>query len=187
MRDGNQLIDVSSTACGPSSTILIGATQRNFPYTSTVYQFDPIIFYHTNNKFILDDVDAKLFSLMKSPHAVDECKLVWHRVDKTVTCNRKKSWTFICSDGKVMRNINKSHFAPDSVGKIIITYQNAERKKSKGLIKSNFLCRTYFMLKWIHLFLPVCIWFHLFYELISYMNSHISVHMHLISFILWIH
>jgi hypothetical protein len=36
VRDANQLIDVSSAACGPSSTILIGATQQNFRYTGTV-------------------------------------------------------------------------------------------------------------------------------------------------------
>jgi hypothetical protein len=30
VRDGNQLIDVSSAACGPSSTILIGSTQHHF-------------------------------------------------------------------------------------------------------------------------------------------------------------
>jgi hypothetical protein len=44
MRDWNQLIDVSSAACGPSSTLPIVATQQNFPHTGTVYQFDPMIF-----------------------------------------------------------------------------------------------------------------------------------------------
>ncbi len=38
------------------------------------------------NEFNLDDAEVKLFSLMKSPHAADGCKLVWHRVDKGVTC-----------------------------------------------------------------------------------------------------
>jgi hypothetical protein len=71
VRDGNQLIDVSSAACGPSSTILIGATQQNFLYTGTVYQFDPMISHNTHNEFDLDDVEVKLFSLMESPHAVN--------------------------------------------------------------------------------------------------------------------
>jgi hypothetical protein len=75
---------------------------------------------------------------MKSPHAIDGCKLVRHRVDKAVTCNRKRSWTFIFSHGKVMRNINGSHFGPDSVGKINVTYQNAKMAKSKGSIKGKF-------------------------------------------------
>jgi hypothetical protein len=76
MIDGNQLIDESSAAHGPSSTIPIGATQQNFLYTGTVYQFDPMIFHNTDNEFNLDDAEVKLFSLMKSPHAVDGCKLV---------------------------------------------------------------------------------------------------------------
>jgi hypothetical protein len=77
---------------------------------------------------------------MKFPHAVDECKLVQHRVDKAVTCNRKRSWTFICSHEKVMRNIDESQFGPDSIGKINVTYQNAKRKRSKGSIKGKFFC-----------------------------------------------
>ncbi len=136
---------MSSAACGPSSTIPIGATQQNFPCTGTVYQFDPMIFYNPDNEFDLDDAEAKLFTLMESPHAVDGCKLVGHKVDKAVTCNQKKSWTFICSHGRVMRNIDESHFAPDSVGKINVTYQNAKRKKLKGSIKGNFLCGMYFI------------------------------------------
>jgi hypothetical protein len=60
VRDGNQLIDVSSAACDSSSTIPIGATQQNFLCTGTVYQFDPTIFHNTNNEFDLDDVEVKL-------------------------------------------------------------------------------------------------------------------------------
>jgi hypothetical protein len=97
-----------------------------------------MIFHNTNNEFDLDDAEVKLFSLMESPHAVDGCKLVQHRVDKCVNCNQKRSWTFICSHGKVMRNIDESHFAPDSVGNIHVTYQNAKRKKLKVSIKGFF-------------------------------------------------
>jgi hypothetical protein len=35
--DGDQMIDVSSAACGESSTIPVGATQQTFPYLGTVY------------------------------------------------------------------------------------------------------------------------------------------------------
>jgi hypothetical protein len=129
--DGNQLIDVSSAACDPSSTIPIGSTRHQFPYAGTMYQFDPILFHNPDQEFDIDDAEAKLFALMKSPHAVDRCKLVRHRVDKAVTCDHKRSWTFICSHGKVMTNINESHFGPDSVGEINITYQNAKKTKSK--------------------------------------------------------
>jgi hypothetical protein len=78
MRDGNQLIDVSSAACGSSSTILIGATQQNFPYAGTVYQFYLMLFYNPDHKFDINDAEAKLFALMKSPHADYGCKLVQH-------------------------------------------------------------------------------------------------------------
>jgi hypothetical protein len=76
VRDGNQLIDVSSAACGPLSTIPIGSTQQNFPYAGTMYQFDPILFHNPDQEFDIDDAEAKLFALMKSPHAVDGFKLV---------------------------------------------------------------------------------------------------------------
>ncbi len=106
-----------------------------------MYQLDPILFHNPDEEFNIDVAKAKLFALMKSPHAVDGCKLVRHQVDKAITCNRKRSWTFICSHGKVMRNIDESHFKPDSVGKINVVYQNAKRTKSKGSIKGKvFLC-----------------------------------------------
>ncbi len=76
MRDGNQLIDVSSAACGLSSTIPIGSTQHHFPYAGTMYQFDPIPFHNPDQEFDIDDAEAKLFALMKSSHEVDGCKLV---------------------------------------------------------------------------------------------------------------
>jgi hypothetical protein len=38
-------------------------------------------------------------------------------------------------------NINDSHFGPDSVGKMNVSYQNAKRKKSKRSMKGKFfLC-----------------------------------------------
>jgi hypothetical protein len=76
VRDGDQLIDVSSAACGASSTIPISSTRQHFPNTGTVYQFDPIPFHNPDQEFDIDDAEAKLFALMKSPHAVGGCKLV---------------------------------------------------------------------------------------------------------------
>jgi hypothetical protein len=76
VRDGNQLIDVSFAARGPTSTIPIGSTQQHFPYIGTMYQFDPILFHNPDQEFDIDDAEAKLFALMKSPYAIDGCKLV---------------------------------------------------------------------------------------------------------------
>jgi hypothetical protein len=76
MRGGNQLIDASSAACSPLSTIPIGSTQQHFLYAGSMYQFDPIIFHNPDQEFDIDDAEAKLFALMKSPHAIDGCKLV---------------------------------------------------------------------------------------------------------------
>jgi hypothetical protein len=41
-----------------------------------MYQFDPSIFHYPDQEFNIDDVEAKLFALMKSPHTIDGCKLV---------------------------------------------------------------------------------------------------------------
>ncbi len=78
MRDGSQLIDVSSAARGKSSTIPIISKRQHFPYSGTMYQFDPILFHKPDQEFDIDDAEVKLFALMKSPHAVDGCKLVRH-------------------------------------------------------------------------------------------------------------
>jgi hypothetical protein len=141
--DCNQMIDVSSAACGESSTIPVGATQQTFPYPGTVYQLDPLIFQpdKDSEEFDLDDAEVKLHSLMKSPYTVDGCKLIQHWVDKVATCRRKRCWYFICSHGKVMRQIDESHFAPHSVGKLDVTYQHAKKKKSKASLKGmSVLC-----------------------------------------------
>jgi hypothetical protein len=41
-----------------------------------MYQFDQIIFHNPDEKFDIDVAGAKLFALMKSPHAVDGCVCV---------------------------------------------------------------------------------------------------------------
>ena len=137
IKDGDQIIDVSSAACGELSSIPVGATQQTFPYPGTMYQLDPLLFQpdNDNKEFDLDNAESQLYSLMKSPYTVDGCKLIRHRVDKVATCRRKRCWYFICSHGKVMRKIDDSHFAPDSVGKINVSYQHAKKKKSKTSLK----------------------------------------------------
>jgi hypothetical protein len=137
VRDGDQLIDVSFAAGGSSSTIHTGATQQNFLYSGTVNQFDPMIFHNTNantndTDFNINAVERKLDSLMKSPITKDRCKLVRNRVDQSETCNRKRTWTFSCSHGMVMRYIDDSHFGSDSVGKRNVTFQHAKCIKLKG-------------------------------------------------------
>jgi hypothetical protein len=146
VRDRDQLIDVSSAARGADSTIPIGSTRQYFSYTGTVYQFDPILFHNPDQEFDIDGAEAKLFALMKSSHAVDGWKLVQHRVNKAITCYHKRSWTFIYSHRKVMRDIDDSHFGPDSIGKINVLYQNAKRTNSKGSMKGKFLlCNVLYM------------------------------------------
>ncbi len=58
------MIDVSSAACGESSTISVGATQQIFPYPGTMYQLGPLIFQpdKDNNDFDLDNAEVKLYS-----------------------------------------------------------------------------------------------------------------------------
>jgi hypothetical protein len=148
VRDGDQLIDVSSAACASSSTLPIGATHTKIPYSGTVYQFDPMLFHNTEesilcSKLDLDDVEQKLFSMLKSHNTVDGCKFVQRRADKGETCNRKRSWTYIFSHGKVMRYIDDSHFGPDSVGMLNETHQHSKKHKSKGSIRGNCLCAMF--------------------------------------------
>ncbi len=137
---------MSSAARGKSATISLGSTRQHFPHTGTMYQFDPSLFHIPDQEFNIDDAEAKLFALMKSPHTIDGCKLVQHRVDTAITCNHKRTWTFICSHGKVMRNIDDRLFGPDSVKKINVLYQNVKRTKLKGSIKGKFvLCFELYM------------------------------------------
>ncbi len=76
VRDGSEFIDVSSAARGESSTIPLGSTRQHFSCTGTMYQFDPSLFHILDQEFNIDDAEAKLFALMKSPHTIDGCKLV---------------------------------------------------------------------------------------------------------------
>ncbi len=142
---------MSSAARGESSTISLVSTRQQSPYTGSMYQFHPSLFHIPDHEFDIDDAEAKLFALMKSPHTIDGYNLVRHRVNTANTCNRKRTWTFICSHGKVMRKIDDRHFGPYSVGKINFSYQNVKRTELKRSIKGKFvlcfeLCMNSFML-----------------------------------------
>jgi hypothetical protein len=45
---------------------------------------------------------------------------------------RKGTWTFVCSHGIVMNDIDESHFHPDSVGKSYVRIQRLKCTKSSG-------------------------------------------------------
>ncbi len=64
----------------------------------------------------LNQVENRLYAMMKKQSTVDGCTLVMKQCDLKVTCHRRWSWTFICSHGRIMRDIQDSHFGPDSVG-----------------------------------------------------------------------
>jgi hypothetical protein len=50
-----------------------------------------------------------------------------------------------------MRNIDESHFRPDSVGKINVACKISKKTKSKGSIKGKvFLCVDVYMNSYIH-------------------------------------
>ncbi len=90
-------------------------------------------------------IDAKdlLIKLLKSPNCIDGCKLVSMRPKKNKSHFRKGAWTFVCSHGIVMNDMDDSHFYPDSVGKSNVPIQRLKRTKSRGsAVKSKlfFFC-----------------------------------------------
>lgn len=156
VKDGDMCIDISSAACGSSSIIPIGARQRDFPYSGTKYQFDPQLFHDTDDiDFNLDYVEKKLFAMLTSSKTVDGCKITRRRTDKVVTFSRKITWTYACSHGRIMRDIDDSQFGPNSMGKLNVTHQHAKKHKSKGAIRGKIshecIC-LFCKLKYLHLF-----------------------------------
>jgi hypothetical protein len=128
-----------------SSTLPKGAQQQMLPYPGTFYQFDPCIFHGQNNELDLDEaenlnqVENWLYALMKLPSTVDGCTLVMKQCSLKVTCHRRRSWTFTCSHGMIMRNIQDSHCGPNSVGKLNVSVQGVKHKNSKGeAIRGNY-------------------------------------------------
>jgi len=123
---GDQSIDVSSAAQGSLSSSPIGVyPHQNIPYPCTKYFFDENIFLVV----MLKDLLVKTF---KSPNCIDGCKLVSVQPQTNPSIFRKSTWTFVCSHGIVMHDIDESHFHPDSVGKSNVPIQNLKRTKSRG-------------------------------------------------------
>jgi hypothetical protein len=58
-----------------------------------------------------------MISMIKSPNTIDGCKLVTKISDARPSNYRKKTWTSLCSHGKVMKVTDDSQFHPDNVGK----------------------------------------------------------------------
>jgi hypothetical protein len=145
VREGYVMIDISSAAKGMSSTVSEDAHQYTLPYPGTFYRFDPSIFHGQNTELDLDQaenlnqVEKCLYALMKLPSTVDGCTLVLKGHSLKVTCHRRRSWTFLCSHGMIMREIQDSHFGPNSVGKLNVSVQSIKHNNSKGAaIRGNY-------------------------------------------------
>ncbi len=76
----------------------------------------PLQCLHLPNKLDLDQaenlnlVENLLYVLMKLPSTVDGCTIVMKQCSLKFTCHRRWSWTFLCSHGMIMREIQDSHF-----------------------------------------------------------------------------
>jgi hypothetical protein len=76
---------------------------------------------------------------MKLPSTVDGCTIVMKQCSLKVTCHRRQSWTFLCSHGMIMREIQDSHFGPNYVGKLNVSLQSIKHNNSKGVsIRGNY-------------------------------------------------
>jgi hypothetical protein len=115
------------------------------PYPGTFYWFDPCLFYRQNTELDLyqsenlDLVENRLYALMKLPTTVNGCTMVMKQCSLKVTCHRRRPRTFLCSHGMIMREIQDSHFGPNSVGKLNVSLQSIKHNNSKGaFIRGNY-------------------------------------------------
>jgi hypothetical protein len=143
--EADVMIDISLAAKGMSSTAPVGTQQQTLPYPGTFYLFDPCIFHGQNTELDLDQAENLnleenwLYALMKLPSTVDGCTIVMKQCSLKLTCHRRRSWTFSCSHGMIMREIQDSHFGPNSVGKLNVSLQSIKHNNSKGAsIRSNY-------------------------------------------------
>jgi hypothetical protein len=130
---GDKLLDISSAAQGPESIIPCGIHSQKLPYPQTSYCFDV-------NQFFFIDSEDKMISMIKSPNTMDGCKLVTNISDARPSNYRKKTWTFVCSHGKVMKVTDDFQFHPDNVGKSNVSIQHLKCTKSKGSAMRGELC-----------------------------------------------
>ncbi len=145
VKDGDVIIDISFAAKGMSSSVPVGAEKQILPYPGTFYRFDSCLFYRQNTELNFDQaenldlVENPLYALMKLPSTVDRCTMVMKQRSVKVTCHRRRSWTFLCSHGIIMREIQDSHFGPNSVGKLNVSLQSIKQTNSKGTsIRGNY-------------------------------------------------
>jgi hypothetical protein len=145
VREGDVMIDISLAIKGMSSTVPEGAQQKTLPYPGTFYRFNRCIFHgqdtelDINEAENLNQMENWLYAIMKLPSTVDGCTLVIKQSNLKDTCHSRRSWTFICSHGVIMRDIQDSHFGPNSVGKLNVSVQSVKHKNSKGAaIKDNY-------------------------------------------------
>jgi hypothetical protein len=123
---GDQSLDISSAAQGALSSPPIGVFPlQNIPYPGTKYFFDENLYFGCDAKELL-------VKMLRSPNCIDGCKLVSMRPNSISSIFRKGTWTFVCSHGIVMNEIEDSHFHPDSVGKSHVPMQRLKRTKSRG-------------------------------------------------------
>ncbi len=156
------MIDISLVAKGMSSSVPVGAQQPILPYPGTFYRFDPCLFYGQNTALDLDQaenldlVENRLYALMKLPSTVDRCTMVMKRHSVKVTCHRRWSWTFLCTHGIIMREMQDSHFGPNSVGKVNVSLQSIKHTNSKGAsIRGNYIFFVFFLIFFNHTYLNI--------------------------------
>ncbi len=129
-----------------SSSVPVGAQQPILPYPGTFYWFDPCLFYGQNTALDLDQaenldlVENCLYALMKLPSTVDGCTMIMKQRSVKVICHRRRSWTFLCSHGIIVREMQDSYFGPNSVGKVNVSLQSRKKTNSKGAsIRGNYI------------------------------------------------
>jgi hypothetical protein len=89
VRDGDEMIDISSAAQEKSSTVPCDSTQQTFPYPGIAYRFDPVIFHGDITEFDINEAEKQLLSLVKLPTTIDECHIILNQWNKNITCHRK--------------------------------------------------------------------------------------------------
>ncbi len=151
VKEKDVMIDISSAAKGMSSSVPVGAQQPILPYPGIFYWFDPCLFYGQNTALDLDQaenldlVENWLYVLMKLPSTVDGCTMIMKQCSAKVTCHRRWSWTLLCSHGIIMREMQDSHFGPNSVGKVNVSLQSIKHTNSKGeSIRGNYIFFVFF-------------------------------------------
>jgi hypothetical protein len=136
---GDKLLDISSAAQGSESIIPRGIHPQKLPYPQKSYCFD-------DNHFFTIDSEDKMISMIKSPTTINGCKLVTNESKAKLSNYRKKTWTFLCSHGKVMKVSDDFQFHPDNVGKSNVSIQHLKQTKSKGSAMRGEFCLLLLMI-----------------------------------------